>query len=308
MDTLLIIDGNAIMHRAYHAIPPFKAKDGTLTQVTYGFLSMVHKTISDFHPTHVIVCFDTPELTFRQKLFKEYQAHRPKADAKFVSQIETVHQLLKSLRIPFFALPGYEADDIIGTLAHKYKSSFNILILTGDKDLFQLIDDRVNVISPKVGISTVVLYDKKEAEKKLGVAPKSIPDFKGLMGDTSDNYKGAKGIGPKTAAKLLNQFSTIEHLLTHAGEIDDERIRKLIIIHKKDVLMSKKLATIDTHVPIDCHIDDARFNGFSQDLRNFLEKYQMNSLAKRIFGGQNVNAKITKPHKNKTQDNQESLF
>src|SRR3989338_7996711 len=159
MQTLLLIDGNAIMHRAYHALPPFKTKDGTPTNVIYGFFSMLHKGIIDFKPTHIVVCFDTPKPTFRNKMFKEYQAQRPQIGDDFIVQIPLLHEALKKAGVVFLAKDGYEADDLIGTLATISKKNMQVYILTGDKDIMQLVNSHVKVVSPQTGMSSIKLYD-----------------------------------------------------------------------------------------------------------------------------------------------------
>src|SRR3989339_1573657 len=172
MQTLLIIDGNAIMHRAYHALPPFKAKDGTPTNVVYGFLSMLNKVTDDFKPSHLITCFDTPKKTFRNEIFKDYQIQRPKIDDDFIIQIPLVKEALDKSGIERIERDGFEADDLIGTITKIFeKNDFRILILTGDKDIFQLITDKVFVAAPQLGLANIKIFDKTEVEKKLDIKP-----------------------------------------------------------------------------------------------------------------------------------------
>src|SRR3989338_3308195 len=182
MQTLLLIDGNAIMHRAYHALPPFKTKDGTPTNVIYGFFSMLHKGIIDFKPTHIVVCFDTPKPTFRNKMFKEYQAQRPKISDDFIVQIPLVKEALDKAEITHLEKDGYEADDLIGTVVKKCETAIDagirVLILSGDRDIQQLVDKNVFVITPKLGLSDIKMYDSAEVEKKYGLEPTKIPDLK----------------------------------------------------------------------------------------------------------------------------------
>ena len=274
MQTLLLIDGNAIMHRAYHALPPFKTKDGTPTNVIYGFFSMLHKGIIDFKPTHIVVCFDTPKPTFRNKMFKEYQAQRPKISDDFIVQIPLVKEALDKAGITHLEKDGFEADDLIGTISHKFKSNgIKVLILSGDRDIQQLVDKNVFVITPKLGLSDLKMYDISEVQIKFGLPPDKIPDLKALMGDPSDNYPGAKGIGPKTASKLINQFHTINGLYSHLEDID-EKIRKSLVENKENVLLSLKLATIDTKVPIKFEIENTKFEKFDEDLKEYFTKLE----------------------------------
>lgn len=308
MDTLLLIDGNAIMHRAFHALPHFKTKHGIPTNVIYGFFSMLHKSISDFHPNYIVVCFDTPKPTFRNKIFKEYQAQRPKISDDFIVQIPLVKEALDKAGVTHLEKDGFEADDLIGTIAQKFKDNgIKVLILSGDRDIQQLVDKNVYVITPKLGLSDIKMYDEEEVQKKFGLDPDRIPDLKALMGDPSDNYTGAKGIGPKTAAKLLQQYKSVKGIYSHLNEVD-EKIRKSLEENKENILLSFKLATIDTKVPIEFNIEKTKFEKFSEDLKNYLLGYEMKSLAARFFS----QAKQTKPKIQKSESaknsNQMGLF
>ncbi len=284
METLLLVDGNAIIHRAFHAMPPLTTKSGVPTNVLYGFISMIHKSVIDFKPTHIIICFDTPKPTFRQKVFKEYQAHRPEMDKGLKVQIPSVKEALDKAGIFRLEKDGYEADDLIGTITHHFKNNgIKVLILSGDRDIFQLIDNNVFVVVPQNGLSTTKIYDVDEVQKKLGVLPQQIPDFKGLMGDPSDNYPGARGIGPKTAALLIHQFSTINNLYANLDKVTNPRLKQILIDNKENVLMSKKLATIITDVGVDFNIEASAFSRFKEDLKDYLLQFEVHSLAKRIF-------------------------
>lgn len=299
MQTLLLIDGNAIMHRAYHALPPFKASDGTPTNVIYGYLSMLNKVVVDFKPDYLISCFDTPKETFRNKLFKKYQSQRPKIDDDFIVQIPLVKDALDAAGIERMEKDGYEADDLIGTITRIFeKSNYRVVILTGDKDIFQLITDNVFVAAPQLGLANIKIFDKSEVEKKLDVAPNQIVEYKALAGDPSDNYPGAAGIGPKTASKLIHQLGTVEKIYKNIEKIDSEKVKDILKREKENVLISKKLATIMTDVDIDLDIEKLKFKNFDKNLINFLEKYQMNTLTKRIFN-QRLIEKKDEPKKEK---------
>lgn len=295
------------MHRAFYALPPFKTRKGTPTNVIYGFFSMLHKSISDFHPNFIVVCFDTPKPTFRNKIFKDYQAQRPKISDDFITQIPLVKEALDEAGITHLEKDGFEADDLIGTVVKKCEAAFDagirVLILSGDRDIQQLVDKNVYVITPKLGLSDIKMYDLAEVQKKFGLDPEKIPDLKALMGDSSDNYTGAKGIGPKTAAKLLQQYESIEGIYSHLNEVD-EKIKKSLEENKKNVLLSYKLATIDTKVPIEFDIEKTKFEKFNVALKIYFLKYEMKSLANRFFSPQklnNTNAKKAKKEKNSDQ-------
>lgn len=292
MQTLLIIDGNAIMHRAYHALPPFKSADGTPTNVVYGYLSMLNKVIVDFKPDYLISCFDTPEKTFRNELFKEYQSQRPKIDDEFIVQIPLVKQAADAAGIVRMEKPGYEADDLIGTITRIFETNkFRVVILTGDKDIFQLITDNVFVAAPQLGLANIKIFDKSEVEKKLDIAPNQIIEYKALVGDPSDNYPGASGIGPKTACKLIHQFGTVENIYKNIDKVESEKVKEILKKERESVLLSEKLATIMTDVEIDLDIEKLKFKGFDKKLIDFLTQYQMNTLTKRIFSEKAIEKK-----------------
>ncbi|MEK7522620.1 MAG: 5'-3' exonuclease H3TH domain-containing protein [Patescibacteria group bacterium] len=292
MQTLLIIDGNAIMHRAYHALPPFKSADGTPTNVVYGYLSMLNKVIVDFKPDYLISCFDTPEKTFRNELFKEYQSQRPKIDDDFITQIPLVKQAVDAAGVVRMEKPGYEADDLIGTITRIFETNkFRVVILTGDKDIFQLITDNVFVAAPQLGLANIKIFDKSEVEKKLDIAPNQIIEYKALVGDPSDNYPGASGIGPKTACKLIHQFGTVENIYKNIDKVESEKVKKILKKERESVLLSEKLATIMTDVEVDLDIEKLKFKGFNKKLIDFLTQYQMNMLTKRIFSIKEVEKK-----------------
>ena len=292
MQTLLIIDGNAIMHRAYHALPPFKSSDGTPTNVVYGYLSMLNKVIVDFKPDYLISCFDTPEKTFRNELFKEYQSQRPKIDDDFIVQIPLVKQAVDVAGVVRMEKPGYEADDLIGTITRIFETNkFRVIILTGDKDIFQLITDNVFVASPQLGLANIKIFDKSEVEKKLDITPNQIIEYKALVGDPSDNYPGASGIGPKTACKLIHQFGTVENIYKNIDKVESEKVKEILKKERESVLLSEKLATIMTDIEIDLDIEKLKFKGFNKKLIDFLTQYQMSTLTKRIFNIKEVEKK-----------------
>lgn len=306
METLLLFDGFPILHRAYHALPPLKTKDGLPTNVLYGFLSMVHKAINDFMPEYLVVAFDTAKPTFRKKIFHDYQIQRPKIADDFKIQIPLVKEALEEAGLFQIEKDGYEADDIIGTMVNKLKKNqLRIIIITGDRDVFQLIDKNVYVAVPQVGLTNIKLFDYREVIKKLGIPPDKIVDYKALVGDPSDNYPGAQGVGEKTAINLLNQFGDIENLYKEINKVQPERIKKILLQEKENVFLSKKLAQIDTNVKIDFTLQQLRFTNFSEGLKNFLEKHQIYSLVNRFF---NKKKEKNLKKQTKTPNNQESLF
>lgn len=304
MNTLLLIDGNAIMHRAYHALPPFKSEDGTPTNVVYGFISMLHKVINDFKPNYLTSVFDTPKPTFRNKIFRDYQIQRPKIEDDFITQIPLVKEALDQAGIFRLEKDGYEADDLIGTISKIFEENkYKVIIVTGDKDIFQLITDNVFVAAPQLGLANIKIFDKTEVEQKLDVSPNQIIDYKALVGDPSDNYPGARGIGPKTATKLIHQYKTVDEIYKNINNIESEKTKSILEKEKDYVYLSKELATILTNVEINLDIEKLRFSGFNKKLKEFLEKYQMNSLVKRIF-----NEKTSDKTETTKKENQMGLF
>lgn len=303
MQTLLLIDGNAIMHRAFHALPPFQTKAGIPTNALYGFLSLLHKAINDFRPDYLVVCFDTPVPTFRKKIFKEYQIQRPKMEDSLKTQFPLVKQALDAAGVTHLEKEGFEADDLIGTISHLFGSNgIKVLILSGDKDILQLVAHNVLVITPQIGFGKAKIYDEQEVKNTFSIQPSQITDYKALAGDQSDNYKGAKGIGPKTAAKLLNSYQSIEHMFRKLDSIDP-KLREILKKNKKNILLSKELATILTNVKIEFSIEKTKFIGFGESLKDVLLEYEIYSLAKRFF----KNSQTESDKKNKDR-NQISLF
>lgn len=304
MNTLLLIDGNAIMHRAYHALPPFKSKDGTPTNVVYGFISMLHKVINDFKPEYLISVFDTPKPTFRNMLFKDYQIQRPKIDDDFIVQIPLVKEALDEAGVFRMEKDGFEADDLIGTISKIFDGNkYRVIIVSGDKDIFQLINENVFVAAPQLGLANIKIFDKSEVEQKLDVKPDQIVDYKALAGDPSDNYPGARGIGPKTTANLIHKYGSIDEIYNNLDKIESEKVKTILEKEKDNVYLSKKLATILTDVEINLDIEKLKFGGFNKKLKEFLEKYQMDSLVRRIFNEKPIE-KIEAPKK----ENQMGLF
>ncbi len=299
---LVLIDGNAILHRAFHALPPLKTSYGFPTNAIFGFFSMLNRIIKDFNPDYLAVAFDTPAPTFRKKLYKEYQAQRPKIKDEFKIQIPKVKEGLKAAGIFQIEKEGYEADDIIGSLSQKAKDKLNIFVVSGDKDILQLCTKNVFVLQPKVGVTKLYLYTPEEVEKRLGIKPELIPDLKALAGDQSDNYLGAKGIGPKTAIKLLQNFGTVENLFKNIDKVEDERIRKILLEYKDQIFLGKKLAVILRDVPIEVNLESLKFEKVKEDFKEFLKDYEMTSLIKRFFEEEK------KEEKKEKKEVQASLF
>ncbi len=253
---LVLIDGNAILHRAYHAMPPLKTKDGEPIGAVHGFVSMLLRVIQDLQPTHMAVAFDLEKPTFRHKEFEEYQAHRPEMDKDLSSQFDKVKAVIASFGVPIYEKEGFEADDVLATLARQAKVN-RVVIVTGDRDILQLVTNKVKVYMPTgAGLSSAKLMNKKDVVEKMGVTPKQVVDYKALVGDPSDNYKGVSGIGPKTAEKLLAQFGDLGGVYKNLAKID-QRVREKLEKGKDSAKVSHKLAKIVSDVPIKLDLEDA---------------------------------------------------
>jgi DNA polymerase-1 len=240
---LIIIDSNALIHRAYHALPPLTTKKGELVNAIYGFLLVFFKAIKEFQPDFVIAAFDLPGPTFRHKAFKEYKATRPKTPEELVQQIPKIKEILRSFNVPIFEKKGFEADDIIGTISKRsFNSVSETIIISGDLDILQLVDSHTKVYTLRKGVKDTVLYDRNLVKKRYdGLNPEQLNDFRALKGDPSDNIPGVLGIGEKTAVKLIKEFGNIENLYKELEE-KNERAEKLKPLLKKNLLDSKKIA------------------------------------------------------------------
>ena len=324
VNRLIIIDGNAILHRAFHALPPLTSPDGVLTNAVYGFTSMLIRLISDLTPTHVAVAFDRPKPTFRKELFKDYQIKRPKMDDGLAAQIPMVHDVLSAMHIPIFEQDGFEADDVIGTLCQQFQSPKSkvksaidqIIIVTGDRDLLQLVTNTTKAYMPTKGLSEAKLYGPVETKERLGVDPTQIPDYKALAGDQSDNYPGVPGVGPKTAQDLIMKYKTVEQLykkLETKKKIPDisDTLQKKLRTHKQLAILSKTLATVRTDVPIDPVISTLTKEQLkTPDVIKQFELLGFTSLIKRLLLNGKSQTKGTqkkKKDRKKTVDEQMSL-
>jgi DNA polymerase-1 len=281
---LVLIDGNAIIHRAFHALPPLNNKDGVPTNAVYGFFTMLFKITQDLKPEYLIVCFDKKAPTFRKQMYVGYQAKRPKMSDDLVPQIDLVHQALDEAKIKHFEIDGYEADDLIGTLAKKAKEkNLETIIVSGDRDLLQLVDDHVRILAPIVGITKMILFDKEKVEEKYGLKPLQFIDYKALVGDASDNYPGVSGIGPKTASDLLNKYQTLEGVYKHIAELPPQ-IQEKLANDAEQAALAKKLATIILDAPVKLEEEEANVEKIDKEgLRKNFEDLGFRSLVTRIL-------------------------
>lgn len=306
----MIVDGSAIVHRAYHAMPNLTTPSGIPTGAVHGFFSMLLRLIDELRPAHIAVAFDRPKPTFRQILFKEYQSQRPTTASDLSPQFGIIIEILKEAGIMTYAEDGFEADDIIGTLAHAAEEVGEIsYIVTGDRDMMQLVDRRTKVLMPVKGITEMKLYDEERVKEQFGVPPENIVELKALQGDASDNYPGIPGVGPKTAAGLIDTYKTVENMYIHIDEItkDNPKLGERLEQGKESAIMCHQLATILQNVPFIYDFKDCDIKNISYDKwHKAFEKYEFKTLPKRldeVFGkGKPSGAKTMEGKEKKKKD------
>ena len=297
--SFVIIDGNSLMHRAFHALPPLSNEDGIYTNAVFGFLSMLLKVVADERPGYLAVAFDMHGPTFRHKDYAEYKAGRKPTAPELIPQFDLVRECLSAMRVRQLTCPSFEADDILGTFARRCEEAdIPALLVTGDRDSMQLVSETTSVLYTKRGVSDIVRYTPEKVKEDFGVTPAQIPDLKGLMGDASDNIPGVPGIGEKTAIKLLAAYGTIENAFDHAETDLKGKQRERMIEGRQSGLMSKQIATITRHVPLDdVSLEDCRLSDFS-GAREIFGKLNLRSLLARLDrmgvpGGEAVPAQQT---------------
>ncbi len=272
---LVLFDGNAIVHRAYHAFQATKTptvftvpKTGEIVTAVFGFAQMLLKAINELKPTCYAIAFDTKAPTFRHQMFAQYKAQRPPTPDELVNQLGRVRQLVEAFHIPIYELDGYEADDILGTLSYQAgEQGIDTIIVTGDADTMQLVSPEVKILYPKPrgSFSDTMLYDEEAVRQKYGVETHQIADFKALVGDPSDNIPGVLGIGSKTAVKLIQQFGSVEEIYDHIDEVTPPRIQAIIRENEAIARQSKKLATIDTQTPVTLNLDECQLSHYDRN-------------------------------------------
>ncbi|MDP3974933.1 MAG: DNA polymerase [Candidatus Jorgensenbacteria bacterium] len=279
--SILLIDAHALIHRTFHALPPLVGPEGRPTGALYGLARILLNVLKKDRFTHIFAAFDRPEPTFRKEAFKEYKAHRPPAPDELVSQLIEARKLFQAFGIPVVEEPKVEADDIIGTLAVRFAGTdAHITILTGDLDTLQLVKDpSIAVETFKKGVSETMIYDEAAVEARYGLPPEKLTDWKGLVGDTSDNIPGVRGIGPKTAATLLKEFDSLEDMFRSMPAA--HRFASKVLPYKKDALLAKTLTTIVTDVPLPVSLEEGRFTELPlHSLRPYFTRMGFESLLK----------------------------
>lgn len=288
-DKFLVIDGSSLIHRAFFALPPLMTKQGLHTGAVYGFCTMLVKLLGDVNPKWLAVAFDKSRKTFRTEMFAEYKGQRKSTPSELSEQFPLARRLLEAMNIVVLETDGYEADDIIGTFAVHAPKDVEVIIVTGDKDELQLLDERVKVYFTKRGISDIKVYDVAAfAEDYEGLEPKQLIDLKGLMGDTSDNIPGVPGVGPKTALKLIGEYGSVENVLENIDRISGKSLKEKLAGNKEEALLSKKLATIFTEVPVDLDLSAYELKAMSDTAMPLMQELEFRNLHERfknILGG-----------------------
>jgi len=286
MKTLTLIDSSAIVYRFFHALPPLTAPDNQPIQAIYGLSNILFKIIKEQKPDYIAAALDRPEITFRKEEFKDYKAHRATPPNELITQLEKIPEVFESFNIKTFSKAGFEADDIIGTLAEKFgrEPNLKVIILSGDLDLLQLV--RNNKIVCQIirnGLNNIDTYNEEKVIERYRLPPKKLPEYKALIGDSSDNIPGIKGIGPKAATELLKDFGTLEEIFENLVIIKDKVAEKLKN-QKENAMLYLKLTTIKTDVPIETTdlktLDSNRLD--ERELRIFFEKMGFISLINRM--------------------------
>ncbi|PIS13923.1 hypothetical protein COT65_01630 [Candidatus Shapirobacteria bacterium CG09_land_8_20_14_0_10_47_13] len=280
---LVLIDGHAILHRAYHAFPKsLTTRNGELVNAVYGFTRILLSVLNELGPKYVAVAFDLPIPTFRHKAYVGYQVQRPAMDAELKDQIDRVKEVVAALNMPIFSVPGFEADDVIGTLARQ--ATCPVIIVTGDKDILQLVRSGVKVYAPGRSMAEAVIYNKTGVFKYLGVYPGQIVDYKALVGDSSDNYPGVPGIGPKTAIELLRKYKNLASIYRHLKELKP-LVAERLAQGKESALLSQKLARISEKAPIKLDLKACLVHDYNQErVIELFNSLQFKSLINKLPG------------------------
>ncbi|MEW6547753.1 MAG: DNA polymerase I [Bacillota bacterium] len=285
-ERMVLIDGNSLAHRAFWALPDLRTSEGVPTSAIHGFLAMLLRLVEEERPAYLAVAFDRAEPTFRHVEYEGYKAQRGGSPEEFRAQVPLLKQVLESLGVPIFEKEGYEADDILGKLAREGKrAGVQVIIVTGDRDALQLVDEDVHVVLTRRGITELARFDREAVEREFGISPAQVPDVKGLMGDASDNIPGVPGIGEKIAYRLIQRWGTLDAVLEHAHEVEENRrVREALAAHRDQALLSRKLATIDPDVPLEVDLEACRWQpGDLQGAEDLFRKLELRTVWQRLL-------------------------
>ncbi|HLM83884.1 MAG TPA: 5'-3' exonuclease H3TH domain-containing protein, partial [Candidatus Bathyarchaeia archaeon] len=299
---LILIDSNALIHRAYHALPPLTTKKGEIVNAVYGYTSVLLNVLAKFKPDYIVATFDLKEPTFRHKEYKDYKATRVKGPDDLYAQIPRVKEIVEAFNIPIAEKEGYEADDLIATFARKTEKlhpDVEVTVVTGDLDTLQLVDDKVKIFALRRGMSDSVIYDERAIFERYGLKPDQMIDYKGLRGDPSDNLPGVKGVGEKTASELLKKYGTLENIYKNLSDIK-EGVRKKLEKDKLQAYFSKRLSRLIDNVPVKFDLEKAKAEDFSRvKIINLLRELEFFSLLRRLPGYEEHIKSVEKEKKEK---------
>ena len=289
-DRFLVIDGSSLIHRAFFALPPLMNRQGLHTGAVYGFCNMLLKLLEEIQPKYIAVAFDKSRKTFRTEMFADYKGTRKPTPSELSEQFPLTMKVLEALNIVSLELDNYEADDIIGTFAVHAPEDVEVHIVTGDRDELQLVDKRTKVYYTKRGITDMQIFDEAEfAANYEGLVPKQLIELKGLMGDTSDNIPGVPGVGQKTAMKLILEYGNVENVLENIANVKGKALQAKLEANKESALLSKKLATIFTDVPVSLDMQDYELKEMKDEARSLLLDLEFRNMYERfaaIIGGE----------------------
>src|SRR3989338_1722896 len=293
MKKFILIDGNALVHRAFHALPPtMTTKDGKVVNAVYGFTAILLKALKDIKPEYIALTFDVSRKTFRDAIYAEYKATRTKQPDELYAQFPLIKEVVAAFQIPIYEKEGFEADDVIGTicsLPEVNNNAIETIIVTGDMDTLQLVDENTKVLTLRKGVTDTIIYDETQVRERFGFAPEQIIDYKALRGDASDNIPGVRGIGEKTAVQLIRDFGSLEAVYRYIETAKDtsekikERYVKLLRENKDEAFMSKQLATIVTDVPFPFNLDACKVVPIDRErVMKLFSELEFRSLMNRI--------------------------
>lgn len=321
MATLLLIDGNNLFHRAYHALPPLNSKDGINANAVYGFSNMLLKAIAEVNPDYIACAFDTAAATFRHVEFEKYKAHRPPPPPDLYPQLPKVKGVLDAFDIKYFEKEGFEADDLLASIANAVnrllsidnrkraivdkRSTIDIVILSGDRDVLQLVDGYIKVQMPGWNLKDTTLFGRKEVIAKFGIEPRQMVDYKSLVGDASDNIPGVAGVGPKTAADLLVKYDNLEVIYERLDEINPKVAEKLRT-GREIALAAKRLVELDLNVNLEFELSNLEFKPNWDKVRSEYEQLGFKSIAAKIPRGANESMN-NEPSTNNSSDQLELI-
>ncbi len=280
MKKLLLIDGSSLLHRAFYALPILSNSQGKFTNALHGMMTMLGKSAAKHKPSHMVVCFDKARITFRNQIDAEYKQHRKETPQELREQFASIKEILSAAHISWLEMQGFEADDLLGTLAKQGAlAGFEVEILSGDRDILQLVDDKVSVFLTKKGITNLDRYDREAIFAKYNLSPQGLIDLKALMGDSSDNISGVPGIGEKTAAKLLDQFSSLQDIYDNIEQVSNQKLRQKLLDNKDKAFISYQLATIKCDIDLDLNWDDFSYSGKpTPELYQIYQDYELKQL------------------------------